>query len=186
VPVPEPPPFAMDQLSARVGAAVAAAAGGGAARGWRALPLRAVAALAAAVLLAVGLWPTGTDAPAPPSSDAPGSVSAAPADVSPKVAPSAEAASAATAAAPAGSFKGEASAAAGASSEPQDDPSFAWIFQLAEAMPEGESAEESNSGWLLGGGLSADAADAAVSGLSADEQQELLRLLKEAMGTSGA
>jgi hypothetical protein len=70
--------------------------------------------------------------------------------------------------------------------DPEDDASFAWISELAEALPEGESMDVSGSGWSLGGDASVHAADVAVSGLSADEQRELARLLKEAMGSSGA
>ena len=59
-----------------------------------------------------------------------------------------------------------------------DDPSIVWMLELADGL--------NDDSWSLADGLSTGATDGAVDALSADEQQELARLIKEAMGSSGA
>ena len=155
VPAPEPPPFAMEQLSARVRTALAAETTPRRAGGWRVAPLGAFAALAAAVLLAVVLWPSQAPAPAQMSRDA---------AASPPTVPLAPAGPAVV-------------AAVG-----PDDPSIVWMMELADGLAD----RLNDDSWALADGLSIGATDGAVDALSADELQELARLIREAMGSSGA
>lgn len=157
---PEPPPFALEQLSSRVRTALAADTVPPRASGWRAAPLRALAAIAAAVLLAVVLWPSRAPAPAPEVSRG--------AQVSPPAGP---------ASSPAASIEPVASLDAG-----PDDPSMAWMLELAEGLAEGLNDEA----WSLADGVSTGATAGVVDALSSEQQQELARLIREAMRSSGA
>lgn len=155
VPPPELPPFALEQLSARVRTALAAEAASRRVGGWRAAPLGALAAVAAAVLLAVVVWPSRTPAPTVPVSRV--------ASVPPAV--------------PASSME----PAASLDAEP-DDPSMVWMMELADGLADGLN----DDAWSLADGLSTGATAGVVDALSSEQQQELARLIKEAMGSSGA
>lgn len=152
---PEPPPFALDQLSARIRTALAADVVSRRPGRWRAAPLGTLAAIAAAVLLAVVVWPSRAPAPAPPVSRN--------AVVPPAI--------------PASAIEPAASLDAG-----PDDPSMVWMMELADGLADGLN----DDAWSLADGVSTGATAGVVDALSSEQQQELARLIKEAMGSSGA
>ncbi|MGE3177220.1 MAG: hypothetical protein AB7O32_07105 [Vicinamibacterales bacterium] len=192
VAVPEPPPFALEQLSARVRAAVAAERSAPRLRVWRGWRLALPAlVLAGAFAMGVRIWPpAGFGLPANVSGPLPS-------------APLTAAASRRDAGTPGATVPGGANNGANgraidladardtspdttAVDAPSgDDPSTSWMLDLADAVSDGGSSAGMSDGWgsvPVPSGL----ADAAVGSLSSDEQQELARLIREALGSAGA
>lgn len=197
VAVPEPPPFALEQLSARVRAAVAAERSAPRLRVWRGWRLALPAlALAGAFAMGVRIWPpSGSGLPAnvsgPLQSATPVTAAASRRDAG---TPGATVPGAANDGASDGANARAIDLADARDTSPDttavdapsgDDPSTAWMLELAEAVSDGGSSAGPSDGW---GGVPVPSglADAAVGSLSIDEQQELARLIREALGSSGA